>query len=77
MPKPIEKYLYLTVKTTYKSPIEVIHALYNLHCDVQHRVPNINQFEIIFRTWVGRKNMSSLKGCLIIIKKFDSQFAQK
>ena len=76
MPKQIDKETYVKVKGTYKHPIQRMHALYNMHCDTNMRVGSMAQFEGYLQIWFGNQGYQLLQGCLIIQKRFDSQFAQ-
>lgn len=77
MPKKITKEIYFNVKKTYTHPLQRMHALYNMHCDTEFKIENIIKFESYLQVWFGIQGFSILNGCLMVEKKFDSQFAQK
>lgn len=76
MPNQIEKEFYHSARRAYKDPIQLLHALYNVHCDVDKRIPSIGKFEGLMQIWLGNKGYRLMQGCLIIQKNFDKKFAQ-
>ena len=71
----ITKSTYKSVRKAYSNPIQIMHALYNMHCDKNKRIGSMAQFEGLFNMWLGNKGYKLLQGCLIILKKFDQTFA--
>jgi hypothetical protein len=47
-----------------------------MHCDTEFRIGSMAQFEGYLQMWFGRQGYSILNGCLMVEKKFNSQFAQ-
>ena len=74
--QPITKTFYHSARRAYKNPIQLMHALYNVHCDVDKRIPSMGKFEGLFQMWLGGQGYKLMQGCLIIQKKFDEKFAQ-
>lgn len=77
MAKQIKKEFYKKARATYKSPIQLLHALYNTHCDTEFRIPSIGKFEGLMQIWLGNKGYKLMQGCLLIQNKFDKKFAQQ
>lgn len=72
----VEKAYYKSVRERYKEPIHIMHVLYNSYCDPSMQITSINQFQGILATWLARKNMTLMFGCLTTLKFLDSKFAQ-
>lgn len=76
MPSPIEKDWFLAARKVYRNPIQLLHALYNTHCDTHMRIPSIGTFEGRMEMWLGNKGYRLMQGCLMIQNFLDKKFAQ-
>ena len=75
MAKKITKMFYKSAKRVSKDPIDLMHKMYNIHCDTKFRIPSPKLFEDYFGKWLKKKGFTLLQGCLLIQKEFDSKFA--
>ena len=76
MPNQVSKGFYQSARRAYKNLIQLLHALYNTHCDIDKRIPSIGKFEGLMQMWLGNQGYQLMQGCLLIQKKFDEKFAQ-
>lgn len=74
MGKPLNKELYIAARKKYKEPIVMFHALYNMNCDPQFKLPSIGSFEGMFSLFFNQQGFKLMQGVLILRNNFDKKF---